>query len=425
MSNLEKILTSREERLFNIKKINNKNVVLSIKANIPGINKNIKESYVLIRIFKKIIMNKYPALNEIFYDSFDGPYCLLEIDTKDVKQFKQAMIELENTHFLGRFIDLDVYDKDRNNLSRQLLHSSKRKCMLCDDDAFICIRKQKHSINELVNKITSSVEEYLILILKDYLKQSLMLELNLHPKFGLVTPFSRGSHLDMDYHLMSQAQEAIIPGLIEMFLIGYNGDDLLSSFNKCRHIGIDIEQEMFIATSGINAYKGVIFIQGLVMISLGYLLKNNLCYDELYNNIIIMSQNLPSELKEKPTTDGLRIYNTYGIGGARKEAYLGLPNVKNAVDYLSSFDELNYEGLIMTLVQIIKSCEDTVMIKRSQTWEKYLYYKQLIASIDKYDYELINNISNKFIADNISCGGSADILITSIFVKLIFDEFID
>lgn len=425
MNKLDKILTSREERILNIKKTNCEKIIISIKANIPGENKNIKESYVLLRIFKKIIDKEFYVLKETFFESYDGPYYLLVIDNNNEKKVKQMMIELEESHQLGRFIDLDVYGKNKNNISRQIINYPKRKCMLCDNDAFYCIRLKKHSYLEIISHISLSVEEYLVWIIKDYLKQSFILELDLHPKFGLVTPFSNGSHQDMDYELMVLAQEAIIPGLMKMFLVGYKCDDLLKAFEMCRQIGLDTENDMLFVTKGINAYKGAIFIQGLVMLSLGYLLQKNLTYNDLYLNIISISQNLLLELENKPITDGLKMYNLYKIGGARKEAYLGLPNVRNAVKLLNTFEVVNSENLLMVLVEIIKNCEDTVMLKRSQSWDRYLYFKNLISSIDEYNYSKINEISEEFIKENISCGGSADLLITSVFIKFIFGEFID
>ena len=36
-------------------------------------------------------------------------------------------------------------------------------------------------------------------------------ELDLHPKFGLVTPISNGSHKDMNYKLMIKARMLLCP----------------------------------------------------------------------------------------------------------------------------------------------------------------------------------------------------------------------
>lgn len=58
------------------------------------------------------------------------------------------------------------------------------------------------------------------------------MELNLHPKFGLVTPYSNGSHDDMNYELMKEAQEVIIPGLIEMFFVGLEANNPDDAFQK-------------------------------------------------------------------------------------------------------------------------------------------------------------------------------------------------
>lgn len=182
---------------------------------------------------------------------------------------------------------------------------------------------------------------------------------------------------------------------------------------------------MLSKTGGINAYRGLIFVLGLVMISFGYLLQRNLRYSDLYSTIIFMSKNLLNELKQEPTSNGMKIYHLYKIGGARKEAYLGLPNVRRAVDMLNQYPELNNEALTMTLIEIIKNCEDTVMIKRSGSLDKYNYYKNLVEQITEYNLEQIQKVTDEFIVNKISCGGSADILVTSIFIKLVFSNLVD
>lgn len=422
---MDKVLQAREERIFNIKQITSDNLIIALKSNIPGENKQVKEAYILTRLFKKIINQQFSIVNEHFYNSYDGPYYLFEINYNDSVKLKSALVEMEDNHPLGRFIDLDLYNQNKENISRNKLSLPARKCMLCDEDAFVCIRANSHSKDEIIAFISKTIKTLLKEKLTYYLDKSLNYELNLHPKFGLVTPYSTGSHDDMDYELMKRAQMAIIPGLVEMFFVGLKANDLDQAFQKCRRIGINAEFMMMSKTNNVNAYRGTIFVMGLVMLSLGYLLQRNLKYHDLYSNIIVVSKNLINELNQEPESDGLKIYHQYKIGGARREAYLGLPNVRRAVEILKKYDSFTDEALTMTLIEIIKTCEDTVMIKRSGSLEKYHYYRNKVAEIKKYNPKLINKITNEFIENKISCGGSADILIASIFIKLIFTELID
>ncbi len=50
-------------------------------------------------------------------------------------------------------------------------------------------------------------------------------ELNLDPKFGLVTPTSSGSHKDMNYKLMHDSIDVLIPYFLEIFELGMIFDD--------------------------------------------------------------------------------------------------------------------------------------------------------------------------------------------------------
>ena len=70
-----KILHDREQREEFIKCYDETYQVVSLKANIPGIKKNIKESYVIVNIFDKIIVD-YKPLKRFLFKSYDGPYII-------------------------------------------------------------------------------------------------------------------------------------------------------------------------------------------------------------------------------------------------------------------------------------------------------------------------------------------------------------
>ena len=52
----------------------------------------------------------------------------------------------------ARLLDIDVMDKD-GTVSRKELGLDARKCLICDDDAKVCARSQKHSMEELVARV--------------------------------------------------------------------------------------------------------------------------------------------------------------------------------------------------------------------------------------------------------------------------------
>ena len=274
-----KILKDREKKDSIVKKYVDSYQVISLKANIPGNNKNIKEAYILVNIFDKKIL-KYKPIKKMFYESYDGPY-FIYLFNKD-ENLKKQMMKIESSNKLARFIDIDVYLDSLHSLNR----NTPRKCYICKQPALICSRMKSHSLNELldyINKITSS---YLKRIVKKMINDSMLKELNLHPKFGLVTPFTNGSHKDMDYNLMLNAKNAIVDDLVDMFMLGYNNDYSLDElFIKARQIGLKADKHMFKATKNVNAYQGLIFNLGLILVNLGKQVRENKDINEIYNNV--------------------------------------------------------------------------------------------------------------------------------------------
>ena len=77
-------------------------------------------------------------------------------------------------------------------------------------------------IVSLFSKDSKEFSSYLKRLIKKMINTAMLDELNLHPKFGLVTPYTSGSHKDMDYSLMVNAKNAILDDLVEMFMLGFN-----------------------------------------------------------------------------------------------------------------------------------------------------------------------------------------------------------
>jgi holo-ACP synthase CitX len=415
------ILLSREERKEYINALVKKyNLVIVIKANIPGLNKNLSEAFILTNAFKHEVIKLFDVLYCEFYHSNDGPYYLIGLNDLSGMDVKLKLIKLENDHPLGRFIDLDLYDDEGTSFSR----NSLRLCYLCDNPAIICARNKTHTIAELINKVQSSVYSYLINEVTMIIEQSILAELNLHPKFGLVTPFSNGSHIDMNYELMLKAKDAIVPYLVKMFIVGYENDDLMIIFKISKNIGIEAEKAMLKATNNINAYKGLIFILGLLVCSASYAIKHHQSYDDIYENVKIMCNDIFNNINNEEKTFGVNAYLHNNFGGARKEAFYGLPTLNKAVNYLKQFKTLNNESLTMTLIYIIRLLEDSVLLKRSGSLTVYNQIKQRFLDIKHYDIDQINELTTYCIKHNLSFGGSADLLIGAVFIHLISDKFI-
>lgn len=417
------ILAAREREIQNLQKVMKEdNIYLTLKANVPGEVKRTDISVFLIKLARQRIYRTFHVTSEEFFDDFDGFYYIFAIEEKSRLEVKRQAIAIEEKDIVGRYIDIDVFQNETKSLSRGDLNIKSRKCFICDNNPYICMRNQAHTLEEIKNKIYTDVIDFLENKVTKIISESIFLELNLDPKFGMVTAKSQGSHKDMNYELMKRSIEIITPYLALMVIRGFC-HSLEEIPGIIKNIGMKAENMMFHATRNINTYKGLIFSLGYTASAFGYLLKNNLVFSKLYDVVAKLGKDLDQELKSEEKTFGLQAYRQYGFLGARGEIIKGLPTIKAALQVLEGYSEFSEEALTMALIRIISLSEDTVLLKRAGSLEKYEYFKQKVRKIEQYDKNQINQITNECIKENISFGGSSDLLAVLIFITKMKKEF--
>ena len=258
-------------------------------------------------------------------------------------------------------------------------------------------------------------------------EKALLYEVVTNPKPGLVDPADRGPHPDMDVYLFINSSLSLGEYFRQAAKIGTNftDTDLREMFKKLRQAGIQAEKTMFEATKKINTHKGAIFSLGLFVCASAYCQRHR-DLDE-FEVISKMTQGLVKhDLGQKSDTAGERQFLKYGKGGVRAEAEAGYPIVKNvALPFLAkSTGELN-TCLLDTLMKIVSQIEDSNLIKRAGNiqvvkWsheqaEKYLDLGGYGTAAGK---EFMQELNRIFKEKNYSLGGSADILIITIFMAL-------
>ena len=403
------ILHDRETRSQEIEQLLVKHpIIISIKANIPGQDKNRFPAHLLVRLFSNLIKNQSEVSREL-KESNDGPFMLIALSAGKGDYIKNECISLEESTPIGRFVDIDVYSKDKDHH-----RSTPRTCVICgESDARICQKTDKHTAEEVIQVIKQKTIEYLKYTIDQLIDDSILCELNLDPKFGLVTPTSSGSHKDMDYALMIHAKEAITPFFIQMFELGihFNGspEELM---NSIRIIGLEAENAMLEATHGVNAYKGLIFNLGFVVTALGRVLRLHLPFEAIFDELKLMSKPLLGELESIPVSFGIEAFHKYGIGGARKEMSLGLPSVQQT---LRNLTDIHQKELYQALVQLIVMTEDTTLLKRTDINTIYLI-KDIFSRLDVSDIDEVNAVTTYCIKNNLTFGGSADLLVVSVYL---------
>ena len=85
-------------------------------------------------------------------------YALLPLPPREVKR---ACCGIEDTHPLGRLMDLDVLSAgDPSPLGRETLGLAPRKCLLCDQPARYCMRAGTHEKAALLARAKQMVNEF-------------------------------------------------------------------------------------------------------------------------------------------------------------------------------------------------------------------------------------------------------------------------
>ncbi|MDD3123788.1 MAG: triphosphoribosyl-dephospho-CoA synthase [Candidatus Izemoplasmatales bacterium] len=383
-------------------------IVISVKANTPGHDKKNVSSFWLVSIFANQLSFEDEDRRELIV-SEDGPYMLIMLKDGVGKTIKDKMIELEESSSLGRLIDIDVYE-----LNNEYHRAHPRRCLLCENIAFECRRLNLHTTEQLIQKTNQIFLESVKAKLLEIINKSMLLELTLEPKFGLVTPNSSGSHKDMNYDLMIKAKDAILPYFSFLFETSFLWKDSLTNLRKeIRTIGLEAEKSMLVKTNGINAYKGLIFNLGFVLAALGQVMASKKSFNEIFDLIKVLGYRLTDELNGPVNSYGTYAFKEMHIAGARKEMEEGLPNVKDALELFKADDN----NLLEVLVYFIKLVEDTTLLKRAGSLSKYNEVKENFYSLDIYNFDQVDTLSKWCIKENLTFGGSADLLVVFIFLS--------
>ena len=401
----DQILFSREQRKIKTISYAQKTCVVTLKANVPGPIKNIFHSHVVISYFTRRLSELGLPILEWYFGE-DG--LTVYFETKDGVEVKKVVCKWEEELPIGRLVDIDVTLKgETHSLSRLV----PRKCFLCESPAFVCGRNRTHTISQLLTYFIDNSEEFFRPIIVSVIKNAMLSELNLENKFGLVSPLSNGSHKDMNSQMMKKAIEEICLPLSQAFFEGLKANQTESLMAKLIPIGLECEKLMIQATNGANAYKGFIFAGGLLLASVGFVLGKGLIYSDISRVCAEICNNLPN-----PTsTFGYQEYQK-GFGGIRKNAKSGFQSVFKAQKLLLEYSPQN------VLAKIVGEIEDSVLLKRAGNFDRYLYFKNLISKLPDDEREMMR-VTDFCVQNNISIGGSADVLICAFMMDEIKKQF--
>lgn len=368
-------------------------------------------------------------------------------------EIKKALIELEDSHPLGRLFDFDVLNPDGSKVSREALGYPGRSCLLCENPAFLCGRSRRHSARELFSRSVSMMdvffEERLSVHIGLLMQKALFYEVNTFLKPGLVDSVHNGAHKDMTRKTFIQSAYSLTPYFLESTRLGlaFQGtpDTLSELFPQLRDLGKKAEQVMYAATKGVNTHKGLVFSGGILCCALGYhisqtgrLPQDFTEYD--FRELSETAQHLLLHLLEDfqrqtdseslSCTHGESLYRTYRLGGIRKEAAAGFPTLFKQgfplfLNYQKQGFSLNQSGCL-TLLFYISRLEDTNLFSRAGYSRGQQIQKKLSAflssSSPEEQLQILPALDHYFTEQHISPGGSADMLALTYFFYFLLEK---
>ena len=76
------------------------------------------------------------------------------------REAKLIACDIEDSHELGRLMDIDVLDANGTPVKRETVGSQPRRCLLCDNESRYCMRNRTHTPQQLNAKIQNMVNAY-------------------------------------------------------------------------------------------------------------------------------------------------------------------------------------------------------------------------------------------------------------------------
>lgn len=159
---LEQLLESRDRRVMHQKDLLGKfpgKSLLCFTVQFPGPEKrnglSLSVAEAGVNAFLQTFRVEYKELRDL-ETGFEGYFVV----TMPPVEAKRLACALEDTHPLGRLMDIDVVEND-GPLSRETLGLPARRCLLCDREVRYCMRARTHTAAELLARIKEMVDAYM------------------------------------------------------------------------------------------------------------------------------------------------------------------------------------------------------------------------------------------------------------------------
>lgn len=396
---LIEILDARERRVAAQQKLlaQYKKPLVGLNMNIAGPVKRSGLSDLAFRAAMDALRAKLGGalLHMELTDAPTGLEAILVCDLP-ARELKALAMTLETAQPVGRLYDLDVIDVDGNKLSRP----TPRTCLVCGGPVGPCARSRAHGLDAIQAATEKLLQDFAAVHLADLAVGTLIDEVDLTPKPGLVDRRNTGAHTDMDLPMFHRSARALRPYFQTAAALGMESDDCMKSLQQA---GLLAEETMLTATGGVNTHKGAVYAVGILLAALGGVLVRG---GDVFARCAALAK---AGLPPTKNTHGSLVKARYGASGARGEALAGFPQARMAQRALR-----RHKGdAIPALLTLLSQVEDTNLLHRGGTEGLHLVQREAAAILagpaDRYADQM-QVLDDLCIAKNLSPGGSADLL---------------
>lgn len=271
----------------------------------------------------------------------------------------------------------------------------------------------KGNLKEAMEYIPKSTIPYLV---ADLAERALRMELDTTPKPGLVDRRDNGAHKDMDYALMSKSISALRPYLTRLAVESAKDIDPA----KIKEIGIEAEKAMLKATGGVNTHKGALFCIGLSVAAASNLASATGSV-QVYSFKELVSR-AASEIPSARGTHGAEAKRSFKAVGALENARAAYPEL--FTDWLPYYRSLEGDPFRChkTLLHIMTTLDDTNILHRRGAEGLAHAEAEAARLLEDFSESGLSSLNKDFIRENISPGGSADMLSLTIFIESIINN---
>lgn len=257
--------------------------------------------------------------------------------------------------------------------------------------------------------------------------ESLVDEVSLTPKPGLVDQADNGSHKDLTYSMMMNSAISLEETFYKMAILSMEQQPSQTLREKFGEVGREGERQMYMLTNGVNTHKGAIWTLGLLVASAAINYNKPFTTEKILETVSTVAS-IEDRYVPDVSTNGKKAISKYGGTGAKQEAQNGLPHVRDYslplyMKKLMTNDEK--QAKYAALLILMGTLNDTCILHRGgkeglqyvQNCARNLLERQAITEKE------LNDLNESFIKKNLSPGGSADLFAATLFLhKLVLQH---